>query len=92
MAPCSMVSGARRRRTAGPAPAQVKEALMTSALLKLPQSTPYPRKEERVEQILSELVRRPASGWPWLGTERRGAAASWGSPPERAHTEAGSTA
>ena len=37
---------------------------MTSALLKLPQSTPYLRKEERVEQILSELVRRPASGLP----------------------------
>ncbi len=30
---------------------------MTSALLKLPQGTPYPKKEERVEQILSELVR-----------------------------------
>ena len=36
---------------------QVKEALMTSALLKLPQSTPFAKKEERVEQILSELVR-----------------------------------
>ena len=32
---------------------------MTSALLKLPQSTPYAKKEERVEQILSELVRLP---------------------------------
>ena len=30
---------------------------MTSALLKLPQSTLYAKKEERVEQILSELVR-----------------------------------
>lgn len=35
---------------------QVKEALMTSALLKLPQSLSRARKEERVEQILEELV------------------------------------
>ena len=35
---------------------QVKEALMTSALLKLPQSMSRARKEERVEQILTELV------------------------------------
>jgi hypothetical protein len=61
-----------QRRTPPPhsarrACAQVKEALMTSALLKLPQSTPYPRKEERVEQILSELVRGPAPCSPWLG-------------------------
>ena len=35
---------------------QVKEALMTSALLKLPQSLSRSRKEERVEQILEELV------------------------------------
>ena len=34
---------------------------MTSALLKLPQSTPYAKKEERVEQILSELVRLPSA-------------------------------
>ena len=44
---------------------------MTSALLKLPQSTPYARKEERVDQILSELVRRPfaqaaLAEEPWL--------------------------
>ena len=36
---------------------QVKEALMTSALLKLPQSLSRAKKEERVEQILTELVR-----------------------------------
>ncbi len=35
---------------------QVKEALMTSALLKLPQNLSRSRKEERVEQILEELV------------------------------------
>lgn len=35
---------------------QVKEALMTSALLKLPQTLSRSRKEERVEQILEELV------------------------------------
>ncbi len=43
---------------------QVKEALMTSALLKLPQSTPYAKKEERVEQILSELVSLRGPGCP----------------------------
>lgn len=43
---------------------QVKEALMTSALLKLPQSTPYSKKEERVEQILSELVSLRGPGCP----------------------------
>ncbi|KAK9917054.1 hypothetical protein WJX75_000354 [Coccomyxa subellipsoidea] len=37
------------------ASATVKEALMTSALLKLPQSMSRARKEERVEQILTEL-------------------------------------
>ncbi|BDA50620.1 ABC transporter G family member 19 [Coccomyxa sp. Obi] len=37
------------------ASATVKEALMTSALLKLPQSLSRARKEERVEQILEEL-------------------------------------
>lgn len=36
---------------------QVKEAIMTSALLRLPQALPYSRKAERVEQILTELVR-----------------------------------
>ena len=35
---------------------QVKEALMTSALLKLPQKLSRAKKEERVEQILEELV------------------------------------
>jgi hypothetical protein len=35
---------------------QVKEALMTSALLKLPQKISRAKKEERVEQILEELV------------------------------------
>jgi hypothetical protein len=65
---CTAALGVQRCTTpphsARRACAQVKEALMTSALLKLPQSTPYLRKEERVEQILSELVRRPASGLP----------------------------
>ena len=36
---------------------QVKEAIMTSALLRLPQALPYHQKAERMEQILTELVR-----------------------------------
>ena len=35
---------------------QVREALMTSALLRLPGSIPYKRKQELVEGILEELV------------------------------------
>lgn len=49
--------------------AQVKEALMTSALLKLPQTLSRARKEERVEQILEELVRMPAEGLPAQHTD-----------------------
>ena len=37
---------------------------MTSALLKLPQSLSRARKEERVEQILTELVRAQPTGNP----------------------------
>ena len=50
---------------------QVKEALMTSALLKLPQTLSRSRKEERVEQILEELVGLSCP-----------ADLSWGCPPD----------
>jgi len=49
---------ARLRR--GGRGAQVKEAIVTSALLKLPQQMPRHEKMQRVEEILTELVRRAA--------------------------------
>lgn len=49
--------------------AQVKEALMTSALLKLPQTLSRARKEERVEQILEELVGMTAEELPAQHTD-----------------------
>ena len=54
---CCAFSARGSRSSGARACMQVKEALMTSALLKLPQSLSRAKKEERVEQILTELVR-----------------------------------
>jgi hypothetical protein len=39
---------------------QVREAIMTSALLKLPQRIPLEEKRRRVDMILEELVSAPS--------------------------------
>lgn len=49
--------GWRKGLLIGDACAQVKEAIVTSALLKLPQKMPRAEKMQRVEEILTELVR-----------------------------------
>lgn len=44
-------------------PLQVREAIMTSALLRLPQKISYAEKRQRVDMILEELVRLLWNNW-----------------------------
>ncbi len=52
------VSAADRRPRTAPSPRQVREVLLTSALLKLPRSVPLAQKRQLVEDTLRELVGR----------------------------------
>ena len=48
---------------------QVREALITAALLTLPQSVPYRTKAAAVDQILQELVGCSVLPWVQLGSK-----------------------
>lgn len=54
---CKGPSGSSMVSTGAVPAAQVKEAIVTSALLKLPQKMSRGEKMQRVEEILTELVR-----------------------------------